>query len=91
MRGIISGSFFTNMVDGLSNLLMIHYCDHIMGKNIKEIFVCGDDNLIVSDIPIRTNKLSSLLSKTFGVTNNIPDDNKSNPGNSFLGTFLGSR
>jgi hypothetical protein len=90
-RGIISGSFFTNMIDGLSNLIMIHYCDNIMGRNIKNIFVCGDDNLVCSDIPIRTNKLSSLLLKIFGVTNTIPYENVARPGSTFLGTFLGSR
>jgi len=73
-RGIPSGSYFTNVVDGIVNLFMLNY----VLKDISEVtslHVCGDDNLIVTKSPLNTTKLSELLFKHFYVTNNFePSD-----------------
>jgi len=44
-RGIISGSYFTNIMDSLSNIMILHYCDSEK-RLIQRAIVYGDDNLI---------------------------------------------
>jgi len=47
-RGIISGSYFTNIMDSLCNLMILHYCDSST-KSISRAIVYGDDNLVCGD------------------------------------------
>jgi len=47
-RGIISGSYFTNIMDSLSNVMILHYCDS-ESRFIQRAIVYGDDNLICTN------------------------------------------
>lgn len=44
-RGIISGSYFTNIMDSLSNVFVLHYCDAGI-RSLSRAIVYGDDNLL---------------------------------------------
>jgi hypothetical protein len=44
-RGIISGSYFTNIMDSLANVFILHYCDADT-KSLARAIVYGDDNLL---------------------------------------------
>lgn len=44
-RGIISGSYYTNIMDSFCNLLILHYCDSEY-KSLHRAVVYGDDNLL---------------------------------------------
>jgi hypothetical protein len=64
-RGIISGSYFTNIMDSLCNVMILHYCD-ASTKSISRAIVYGDDNLVCGDkqypnIRVIKRKLSILL------------------------------
>lgn len=63
-RGLISGSYFTNLIDGVVNVILITYCLVKTGQNtrIRHMSVHGDDNWLVSDSPIDIDALNKELS-----------------------------
>jgi len=67
-RGIASGSVFTNLVDGIVNLLVMNYTSFILGKGFQEIYVCGDDNLIPTDEILNTVSLAHVIKNKFNMT-----------------------
>jgi hypothetical protein len=89
-RGIASGSFFTNVVDGLSNLIMLNYTNALFNID-PEMKICGDDNLLLLDDKLDTDKFSEEMERCFGVTNKFDPDHSSTPGSDYLGHFLGSK
>lgn len=90
-RGIISGSYYTNIVDGLTNLLMISYSSRCLNMDIDDIKVCGDDNLIVHTSPINRKLLSKFLLDAFGVVHKVEKEDIAYPNSNYLGSFLGSK
>lgn len=90
-RGIISGSAFTNIVDGIANLIMLSYSSKALGIDTHDIKVCGDDNLILTNQEIKIEQLIQYQNKTFGVMNNVESTDSICPNQDFLGSFLGSR
>jgi hypothetical protein len=89
-RGIPSGSYFTNIVDGLSNLIMVYYTANVLGVNIETVKVCGDDNLIITSKTFNTARFTALQNKVFGVENNFLPEHRGYPNGRHLGHFLGS-
>jgi hypothetical protein len=47
-RGIISGSYYTNIVDSLSNILVMNYAD-FHKRTLSRTIVYGDDNVLIGD------------------------------------------
>jgi len=90
-RGIISGSAFTNLIDGIANIFMIKYSSEKIGVEFDDIKVCGDDNLMITNREIDYNKLTSYLNTTFNVVNTIVADDVAFPNVDYLGSFLGSK
>lgn len=62
-RGICSGSVFTNLIDSIANLLIINYSKTILNFDYNSIYVCGDDNLILSLNKIDLDKISLFIRK----------------------------
>lgn len=92
MRGIPSGSFFTNMLDGIANLIMNNYALLSNGNSCRnfKIHVCGDDNLIVSSSPLDVTTHAKTLNDTFHTEVNYPIEYIHSPDSKCLGHFLGS-
>jgi hypothetical protein len=66
-RGICSGSVFTNLIDGISNILMISYINCITNFDFIHLKVCGDDNLICTNTEVSINALSKIAKSIFDV------------------------
>jgi hypothetical protein len=75
-RGIASGSVFTNLVDGIVNLLIMNYTSFIVGKDFTHIKVCGDDNLIPSDVILNTDNLVHIVKNKFNMNIEFLEDGK---------------
>jgi hypothetical protein len=92
-RGMPSGSFFTNLVDSISNLIINYYSIYSFKERdyFVKLKVCGDDNLIITKTKLDTNKLSQRISTYFDMKNNFLEEDYSPPNSNFLGSFLGSR
>lgn len=70
-NGVPSGSMFTQIIDTICNLIMIHtYMNalHSKGTKVKyQSIICGDDNLIFSNQPLPLDDLEGYLKRNFGV------------------------
>lgn len=76
-HGVPSGSMFTQIIDTLCNLLMIktyvnslnwNSAEKSWDKNyIVDCIICGDDNLIFSNIKLDRSDLAGYLMRNFGV------------------------
>jgi hypothetical protein len=75
-RGIASGSVFTNLVDGIVNLLIMNYTSLVIGKDFSFIKVCGDDNLIPSDDILNTDSLVRIVKTLFNMNIEFLEDGK---------------
>lgn len=64
-RGMPSGSFFTNVVDGICNLLILWYAIHgsKQQSKIHKIYVHGDDVVILSTTRVDFDKLVPFIEK----------------------------
>ena len=52
-RGVPSGSWFTNIIDSMVNLLSVYYCAHRVGMQGKVVIhVLGDDAIIGTSYPL---------------------------------------
>jgi hypothetical protein len=69
-RGVPSGSFFTQLIDSMVNLFLIHYCLKKLGHSLKpwKVLVLGDDSIFsvdrrlsLSDLAVQLNKLGISL------------------------------
>jgi hypothetical protein len=91
-RGIPSGSFYTNMIDGIANLIMNYYSLLFVTNNLFDftIFVCGDDNLILSKDRLDVNRHALCINSTFHVTVEYPSTHVFEPRSKCYGHFLGS-
>jgi len=91
-RGITSGSFFTNIIGGIANLLMNIYTMDLNKVDYSKINinVCGDDNLIVTDYKFNVNQHARTLNTTFNVLVTYPIEYQHGPESECLGHFLGS-
>jgi len=91
-RGLTSGSFFTNIVGGIANLIMNYYTLCVNNVNLGEILikVCGDDNLVMTTYEFDVDKHSKLLNETFHVKVTYPLKYRAAPYEECLGHFLGS-
>lgn len=60
---MFSGSYFTNLVDGICNLLICWYAAYASGqaKSIDYILVHGDDVVIVSSAVLNANELNKWI------------------------------
>jgi hypothetical protein len=67
-RGIASGSVFTNLVDSILNLLVMNYVSHLIGKEYRHIYVCGDDNLLATDTILNVQRISHMIKKIFNMS-----------------------
>jgi len=66
VRGVPSGSMFTQIVDSIANMLVIR--TYMRSKGIRgQMIVMGDDNLIYSKETIDVDDLSTYLAKNFGM------------------------
>lgn len=88
-RGIISGSYFTNIVDSICNLLMSHHVLASYDSSRYSLYVCGDDTFYTSKFRIPSGKCEKLFSLYFGVTNKFEPNKRYLPGDG-RGYFLGS-
>jgi hypothetical protein len=97
-RGLISGSFYTNLVDSISNAYVIEYCLHI-GKDIRtadnSLFynVSGDDSVFFYD-KLDLGLLTRRARYHFDMVLNFPGEYQFKPSVSrvkFLGSVFGQR
>jgi hypothetical protein len=89
-RGICSGSVFTNLIDSISNILMISYSNCITNYDFKFLRVCGDDNLICTDKAVNIHVLTKIAEKSFDVHLTFDNDMIISSGKSeahFLGSY----
>jgi len=89
-RGICSGSVFTNLIDGISNLLLINYSFAILGKGYQHIYVCGDDNLISTNTVLDVRCLVHIWKQYFNMDIEYLPENISTKGMwgiQFLGSY----
>jgi len=89
-RGIASGSVFTNLIDSISNLLIINYVTTIIGFDYHKLLVCGDDNKIVSNKLLNVGTVSSLVKRIFNMNIDFPREglvNKGSANSLFLGSY----
>jgi hypothetical protein len=71
-RGIISGSFYTNLCDSISNLFILNYAYSSL-KKAPDIYVGGDDAVIFTDTKIdfqQVQRTTTQLGMEAGITPN---------------------
>jgi hypothetical protein len=85
-RGIISGSYFTNIMDSLCNVMILHYCD-VSTKSISRAIVYGDDNLVCGDKQYPSIRTIQQKLTIFSMTITTSESDWSN---SFRTEFAGS-
>lgn len=64
-RGMMSGSYFTNIIDSICNLIIIWYAIYACGyqHSVAKIIVHGDDLIICTKSPIDISKLSAPIAE----------------------------
>lgn len=79
-KGVPSGSYFTQIMDSLVNIIMVLTWLHSVYGNWNEITnnvfelhdismcIMGDDNIIFTKVPLNETHLSSYLRANFGIT-----------------------
>jgi len=70
MKGVPSGSMFTQLIDSIVNRLMIDTYMISKGIDKYEMMIMGDDNIIFSNVEIDSDNLSTYLKKNFGIEMN---------------------
>lgn len=88
-RGVISGSYFTNMVDSFVNQIVLNYTLISLGYTSR-IRTTGDDSLIETTSKINSAKVSDFVDKNFGMIVNFEEEDYYPPGTEGF-TYLGSR
>lgn len=74
-KGVPSGSMFTQIVDSISNVLMVTTYLNSLGTS-GEMIVMGDDNLLYTRDEVSVDAIASYITKNFGVVVN-PDKTSS--------------
>lgn len=67
VRGIPSGSYFTNIVGSLANLLLIRYLQASLGLKVRNICVHGDDSIVACNSEMPLKQMSDVALKSFGM------------------------
>lgn len=80
------------MLDGIANLIMNYYALASKALSLGEfkIYVCGDDNLIVSDSELDVDYHANMINSTFHTKVSYPLEYRHGPNSRCLGHFLGS-
>jgi hypothetical protein len=97
-RGLISGSFYTNLVDSITNAYVIEYCYHLDAtldsvSNSLDYSVSGDDSVFFYD-KLNLGLLSKRVKYYFDMVLNFPDEHQFGPSVlrvKFLGSVFGQR
>nr|QIJ70084.1 RNA-dependent RNA polymerase [Davola partiti-like virus] len=71
-NGVPSGSMFTQIIDSICNLIMVHtyfYSLEAKGHKISDFvcIICGDDNLVFLDFDVDFEDLEGYFKRNFGV------------------------
>lgn len=67
--GVPSGDMFTQIIDTVCNMIMIHtYMNSKHPSNRWDCVICGDDNLIFTDEIVDLDDLSGYIKRMFGIT-----------------------
>jgi len=66
-RGIASGSVFTNLVDSICNLLIVNYTNRLLGLDLAKLYVCGDDNLMLTSGRLIPDYFGTIIKKVFNM------------------------
>lgn len=68
-NGVPSGDMFTQIIDTVCNLIMIHtYMNSKHPDNKWDCIICGDDNLIFTDQNIDLDDFGGYIKRMFGIT-----------------------
>jgi hypothetical protein len=66
VRGVPSGSMFTQIVDSIANWIVIQ--TYLNSKHLRgDMEIMGDDNLVYTDVELNLLDLSSYVRKNFGM------------------------
>lgn len=89
-RGLLSGSYFTNIIGSLVNIILLCYALVCIQQQsiVRKIFVHGDDFVIACDKPLNTSEFRKVI-ESFGMSINESKVGSSNPGDDRT-HFLGS-
>lgn len=71
-NGVPSGSMFTQIIDSICNLIMVHtyfYSLEAKGTKVDDFvcIICGDDNLVFLDFDVNFEDLEGYFKRNFGV------------------------
>lgn len=86
-RGIASGSVFTNLIDSLCNIFIIHYLSG--NGNFIPMIVGGDDNVLLTNTKVNNIEISAFATNLLGMKLIFDTDNMFDKGVSKM-HFLGS-
>ena len=67
-HGIPSGSYFTNLVGSLANLLMMEYLSIECKFKLQEVLVHGDDSIVASNQELPLKEMALVAAQHFGMT-----------------------
>lgn len=72
-HGVPSGSYFTQMIDSIVNVIIIGAVSHKFNLNInwRDLFVLGDDSIFGSSVKVGLNEIAEFVKSHFGVTVNV--------------------
>lgn len=72
-HGVPSGSYFTQMIDSIVNVIILGALSSKFEMNIswRDLFVLGDDSIFGSNIKVSLQQIADFIKSNFGVTVNV--------------------